>query len=297
MATRRRSEDGNSYDSAMIPGRHAIPRSLRANARWEKLVNGHVPAMLVHPSWEGETAAPVVLWMHGRTVTKEIDPGRYLRWMRAGIGACAVDLPGHGERLDEALQQPERTLDVVKQMMDEIDPIVEALAAFPQFDPHRMAIGGMSAGGMAVIARLCREHPFRCASVEATTGSWSHQRRRAMFRNKSEDEIAALDPIRHLDNWREVPFQALHTRADEWVTFEGQREFIDALRARYRDPSRIEFITFDETGAPYEHAGFGRYAAEAKDQQRDFFRKWLVDCDSEAAHERPAQVHTSSSED
>ena len=27
---------------------------------------------------------PTIIWIHGRTVSKELDPGRYLRWLRAG---------------------------------------------------------------------------------------------------------------------------------------------------------------------------------------------------------------------
>jgi len=231
--------------------------------------------MLVHPNWDSDEPAPIVLWMHGRTVSKEIDPGRYLRWMRAGIAACAIDLPGHGERFDDSLQQPGRTLDVIVGMIDEIDGIVAELTRMPEFDASRMGIGGMSAGGMATIARLCTSHPFQCASVEATTGSWMHQRRRAMFRDQPEDVILAKDPIRKLDSWRELPFQAIHSRADEWVSFEGQQEFIAALQARYAQPELVELIAYDSTGAPNEHAGFGRMAADAKDRQRDFFVRWL----------------------
>ena len=32
-----------------------------------------IPVLLVHPDWNGGHHVPVVLWMHGRTVTKEID--------------------------------------------------------------------------------------------------------------------------------------------------------------------------------------------------------------------------------
>jgi hypothetical protein len=95
----------------------ALPSALRAASRSTRLSDHDVPALLAHPDWEGGERVPLVLWMHGRTVTKEIDPGRYLRWIRAGIGACAVDLPGHGERFDAALQEPERTLDVVLGMV------------------------------------------------------------------------------------------------------------------------------------------------------------------------------------
>jgi alpha-beta hydrolase superfamily lysophospholipase len=253
-----------------------LPSSLREAARWERLGPSRIPVMLAHPDWAAAHPVPAVIWMHGRTVSKEIDPGRYLRWLRAGIGVCAVDLPGHGERFEAALQAPSRTFDVVWQMQEEIDGLLEALGVAGQFDPSRMAIGGMSAGGMATLARLCRPHAFRCASVEATSGSWWHQREHAMFRGRDEAAIATVDPIRHLDTWREIPLQAFHARHDEWVSYEGQAAFIDAVGQRYADPRRIELVTYEHTGAPYEHAGFGRMAADAKNRQRDFFRRHLL---------------------
>ena len=251
-----------------------LPSSLRARTRWRRLTPAGVPAMLVHPDWEPANPVPVVLWMHGRTVDKELDPGRYLRWLRAGIATCAVDLPGHGERFDADLQEPGRSLDIVKQMLAEIDPIVEALDAMGLFDLDNAAIGGVSAGGMATLARLCTPHRFRCVSVEATTGSWRHQSHRPMFRDRDQ-ELAGLDPIEHLDGWREIPIQAFHGRYDEWVPVEGQQAFVDALRAHYRDANLIEFIRYDRTGAAYEHAGFGKYASEAKNTQLAFFERHL----------------------
>lgn len=234
-----------------------------------------IPALIAHPEWDSKVAVPVVIWMHGRTVNKEIDPGRYLRWLRAGIGVCAIDLPGHGERYDRDLQDPFRTLDVVLQMVDEIDSIIESLRELNVFDMNRIAIGGMSAGGMATLVRLCAPHPFVCTSIEATTGSWVHQRDRMMLRGKSESEIAQYDPIQHLNGWREIPVQAIHAEGDEWVPIAGQREFLDSLRERYEDPSLIELVMYENTGAPHEHAGFGKFAAEAKNAQRDFLAKWL----------------------
>ena len=257
-----------------------IPSALASQARWVRLGEGDtggVPVLLACPDWESGEPAPVVIWMHGRTVQKETDPGRYLRWLRAGIGACSVDLPGHGERFDPELQAPAWGLEVIQQMVVEIDQIVTALRQIPAVDADRLALGGMSLGGMVALVRLCRPHPFRCASVEATTGSWEHQRHGPGFKARTPQEIDELNPIRHLDWWREIPFQAIHTRADEWVAVEGQAAFIDALRQRYQDGTSIDFVQYDRTGAPYEHAGFGRKSADAKDRQRDFFRRWLID--------------------
>jgi dienelactone hydrolase len=263
-----------------------MPQALRKVARWQRLGPAPgVPVMLVHPQVDSGRLAPVVIWMHGRTVSKEIDPGRYLRWMRAGLGACAIDLPGHGERPDPELQLPERTLDVVRQVIREIDLIVDALRDLGGFDMDRMGIGGMSAGGMAALARLCRPHPFRCVSVEATTGSWEHQRHRMMFKGLGLDEVNEFNPIKRLDGWREIPIQAIHGRHDEWVSIDGQREFLDALKRRYERPELVELIEYERTGAPGEHAGFGRMASDAKDRQAAFYRRWLVgDAGAAPAH-------------
>jgi alpha-beta hydrolase superfamily lysophospholipase len=251
-----------------------IPEALRPNTRWLRLGTPQVPALVVHPGWEAGAPSPVVIWLHGRTVSKELDPGRYLRWMRAGIGTCALDLPGHGERLRDGYEEPERTLAVVGQILDEIDPVVEALGEMGVFDMTRLGIGGVSGGGMAVLVRLCSEHPFRCASVEATTGSWRSLKDRRAFRDCWE-AASQLDPIAHLDRWREIPLQAIHARLDEWVPADGQVEFTEALRARYAEPDVVELVQYDRTGAPYEHAGFGLKAADAKRRQLEFFRRWL----------------------
>ena len=255
-----------------------LPSSVLALSRTERLAGGAVPALVVHPHLDRATGraarpAPVLVWMHGRTVTKELDPGRYLRLARAGIASCALDLPGHGERLDAALQDPARTLEVVERMAGEVDAVVADLAATGEFVGERMAIGGMSAGGMATMVRLCRPHAFAAAVVECTTGSWRWQRSRAMF---DPARVAALDPIEHLAGWRDIPFLALHNELDEWVPADGQREFVDALRARSARPAEIELHVYGPTGAPNEHAGFGRFAPDAKDRATSFLARHLV---------------------
>lgn len=275
----------------LTPSRETLPTALRANARWTTLGASHVPAMVVHPeraAIESDSGAaagapvPAILWMHGRTASKELDPGRYLRWMRAGIGVCAVDLPGHGERYEEALQDPTRTLEVVAAMVEQVDEVVAALESARDeptspiggFDTDRLAIGGISAGGMVALARLSRPHRFVCATVEATTGSWGWQRHRAMHHPSLSER---LNPVWHLDRWRPIPILALHAEHDEWVPVDGQREFIDAVRLLHEHPTEVEFIVFGRTGAPSEHIGFGRHTTEAKERQLEFLKRRLLD--------------------
>src|SRR5262245_54397488 len=133
-----------------------FPAALASQSRSATLGTSRVPALLAHPDWQ--TPVPTALWLHGRTVNKELDPGRYLRWIRAGIATCAVDLPGHGEREGETFHSPTRTMQLLSQMIPEIDEVVAALAS-PEyhraFDTSRIALAGMSAGGMATLRRLC----------------------------------------------------------------------------------------------------------------------------------------------
>ncbi len=259
-----------------------FPRSLAEKARSRRV--GDIPVLLAHPDWT--TPAPTAIWLHGRTASKELDPGRYLRWIRAGIAACAIDLPGHGERADPATQQPARTLDVLAQTLREIDRVVEFLAD-PSlggvFDLDRLALGGMSAGGMAALRRLCDPHPFLGACVEATCGwlgalydpsligaAGSH---RWSYRHAPED-IQPLDPYTHLDGFVPLPLLVVHSKADAVIPWETQRRFLEGLGARYEHAGAsrdlIQVLTWPETGATEEHMGFGRFSNDAKNAQTRF---------------------------
>jgi hypothetical protein len=98
-----------------------------------------------------------------------------------------------------------------------------------------------------------------------------------MFADGRDREAMDLDPSLNLDGWAEIPLQVIHARHDEWMSIEGQRAFVEALRARYRRSDLIESIEYDRTGAPFEHAGFGRMASDAKNRQVAFLRRWLIE--------------------
>jgi pimeloyl-ACP methyl ester carboxylesterase len=203
-----------------------------------------------------------------------------------GIAACAVDLPGHGERFDRAFHHPSHTLRLLETMVREIDHVYEALAD-PKwkgaFDLDRVAIGGMSAGGMAALRRLCDDHPFVCAAVEGTTGCIERLYRDGGPWRIDHDKalLEQLDAMGRLDRWRPIPLLALHAELDEIVPVGLQRTFVEALRGQYMrvgaDPGElIKMVEYGRTGAPQEHAGFGRLGNEAKNEQTAFLARWLV---------------------
>lgn len=247
-----------------------LPSRLRKRATLERF--GDVPTLIIR---KDEEPRPCIVWIHGRTADKEVDPGRYTRYLRRGINVCAVDLPGHGERFAENLQSPEAAFDVVFQMSEEIDGVMQSLHELGGFDMTNAAIGGMSAGGIATILRLVHAHPFKACILEATMGQWRLSRRHTIFSHLSELQFNNCNPADHLNDWEEIPVLAFHARHDEWIPYAAQEEFISRLKQKYQDPALIEFVTFDRTGAPKEHMGFGRQSAFVKEVQVEFLARVL----------------------
>ncbi len=233
---------------------------------------GDIPTLLVR---QDDQPRPFIVWLHGRTADKELDPGRYLRYVRRGINVCAVDLPGHGERFEADLQKPERILEVIQAMVGEIDTLLEGLRSIGGFDMNRAAIGGMSAGGIASTMRLLTSHPFTAAVLEASMGDWSVQRDHPMFSGLSAEQFDAMNPATNLSSWTTIPLVAFHNRHDQWIPYTAQTAFLHALQQRYDDPDLIELVSFDHTGAPHEHMGFGRQSAFVKEVQVEFVARYL----------------------
>lgn len=254
----------------------SLPIALQRQGRLDD-IDG-VPVLLVPPE-HSDGPPPLLLWMHGRTAWKELDPGRYLRLMRRGIAVCAMDLPGHGARFDPDLQEPSRVPEVVEHAMLEIDGVLAEATERLGADPKRLAIGGMSAGGMATLARLCQPHSLAAAAVEATSGSWQDL---PMARTIDRDQFARierLEPVSHLDGWQPIPLLATHCRADQWIPFASQWRFLNDLERHCPRPP-VHRVAYDSTGAQGEHAGFGRHAADAKEQHCRFLSRVPLDPES-----------------
>ncbi|MFG0291843.1 MAG: alpha/beta hydrolase family protein [Phycisphaerales bacterium JB050] len=284
-----------SHSIPPVPSSITLPSGLRQSAVTTRLAvettpydDGGVPALLTHPEdgWDAEgaspTPAPVCLWFHGRTVNKELDAGRYLRWKRMGIAGCAIDLPGHGERSgDPAMQEPGSTLLLAEQAAREIDLVLEDLASERfngAFDLSRVAIGGMSAGGMVTLLRVCSlglENRFKAVVLEATTGDFASMH----WPRVSAERVEALSPVNHVADMPTVPMLAVHSKVDEVVPFGPMAAFIEKVREEYArrgaDPELARMHAWDETGAPSEHMGFGRVTNETKNLENGCLGEWL----------------------
>lgn len=259
-----------------------LPTSLRQNARLEKLGAG-VPALICLPE-EHEPPVGALVWMHGRTAFKELDNGRYLRLMRAGIASIALDLPGHGERYEAGRDHHSVTPGVIAQMLEELPGVIDDLRERePRIDPNRLLLGGMSAGGM-VAARACYgSDRFRGLIMESSSG-WLRKLYdseietpdghlgRIAHTGEAASLVESIDTMHQLGEepgaWPTIPVLALHSETDRTVPISCQQGFMNRLREIYAergaDTEQVRLHTWPETGAPYEHAGFGKVASEAK---------------------------------
>lgn len=262
---------------------NGLPSSVRDHAKLERF--GDVPVMLVHPDWQ--TPRPIIFWLHGRTAWKELDPGRYSRYLKAGLACCAIDLPGHGQRRDPRLQSAEHSMDNIEQMVAELPAVVAAALAAGPFDPERTAVGGMSMGGMTALRACCEPNRFRAVAVEAATGRLrdlyfpgaGNEIKGGLAEHPAE-RVAANDPSEHMGGWRPIPILAVHAERDQVVPWASQRWFLDDLAKHYAelgaDPNTIETLTFDRTGAEHEHLGFAQKSNDAKNAQTQFLARHLL---------------------
>ena len=105
--------------------------------------------------------------------------------------------------------------------------------------------------------------------MEASTGNWAAQAHRPMFQPLTPEALQSEDPMARLATWTPIPVLAQHSRLDEWIRFEGQCAFLEALR-EHNAGHPVDLQAYDRTGAPKEHIGFGKYGGQAKDLCRDF---------------------------
>ena len=178
-----------------------------------------------------------------------------------------MDLPGHGERAVDSYQTVEGTLQTILEMSEELDEVHAAIVGNLRVDPEQIAIGGMSAGGMAAAHRLVTPHPYRAMLMEASTGNWAAQAHRPMFQPLSPEALQAHDPMAfgHLDPHPSVgPTQPF----GRWIRFEGQCEFGSGTRSTDHP---VELQAYDQTGAPKNTLDSGNSAPKPRICAEIFF--------------------------
>ena len=162
------------------------------------------------------------------------------------------------------------------QMSSEIPLVLAELDAIGGFSMEHAAIGGMSAGGLTAVYHLLNPHNFKTVVLEASGGAWRHLRNSGMLLHVTEQELEQVNPMNHLDSWKDIPLLAFHNKHDARIPFATEADFIDAIKLQSSNPEDIELVAFEASGAPDEHMGFGRESAFVKEVQVEFLVKHLL---------------------
>ena len=172
-----------------MPDLGQLPSAVRERAILTTL--GPAPALVVLPE---SASAPPSPALAARSASQQRDrPGRALRLFARRDRFIGVDLPGHGER---AVTRTKRSKARCRPSGNEPRTGRRACSHRRDLrvDPEQIAIGGMSAGGMAAAHRLVTPHPYRAMLMEASTGNWAAQAHRPMFSTPFARSVASPRP-------------------------------------------------------------------------------------------------------
>ncbi|SFN04280.1 hypothetical protein SAMN05216516_10256 [Izhakiella capsodis] len=131
------------------------------------------------PAQKQLTALPTVLFWHGFTSSKEVYAYFAVALAQVGFRALVPDAQMHGSRYNGDTQSRVKNFwSILKNNIDEVPGLVQALDDRGLIDRGRIAIGGASHGGMTALAALARYPFLRCAASMMGSGyfmSLSHQ--------------------------------------------------------------------------------------------------------------------------
>ncbi len=222
---------------------------------------GPAPALLVQAAG-GRRPLPTVLWFHGFTVDALNELPKLERLAAAGLLAVGIDAAGHGRRrladFEQHFAGPREVTDqrffaLVAQTVGEVPAILDALCAEGLADPTRLAVAGVSMGGLVTYGAVVADRRLRAAVALLGSPVWP------------------LPGSPHLVPERFFPTALLSITAgnDESVPPVGARRFHEALEPRYVDaPERLRYLEL--AGEPH------LMSAAAWDHCMDETVAWLV---------------------
>ncbi|OON41801.1 esterase [Izhakiella australiensis] len=210
------------------------------------------------PAGKQQTALPTVLFWHGFTSSKEVYAYFAVALAQAGFRALLPDAQMHGSRYNgDTEARLSHFWSILKNNIDEVPVLLQALNERGLIDQQRVAVGGASQGGMTALAALARYPELRCAASMMGSGyflSLSHQLfpplavRSPQEKQRFEQIMAPLAEYEvghQLDKLADRPLLVWHGDADEVVPVAESVRLEKALREAGSDHN-LTWLT--ETG-------------------------------------------------
>lgn len=216
---------------------------------------GDIPCLVIARD-ELAADAPLALVLHGLGGRKEKMLSALYELARLGFRAVALDVRGHGERLDAADLETRLQADYLTVM----GSIIEGTASdiprlLDHFAPSHAAIHGISLGGYITFAALLAEPRLSVASVAMGSPDWTSPLKRLGVGpgQAAYDRVAALNPLDLSPALLPPrPLLMLHGGLDEVVSPEGVVTLTERLQPLYAPyPDRLELRLYPDLGHHY----------------------------------------------
>ena len=202
---------------------------------FEKRRLGAAPALIARPS-AARLPLPTVLWFHGFTAGKATHRPELTMLAEAGFLAVGLDAAGHGERRPadfDALfggtdDENEQTFySLVAETVVEVPGIFDLLCAEGVADEARLAVAGVSMGGMITYGATAADPRIRAAVALLASPEWPHP----------------ASPHQEIDRFFPTALLSITAGRDETVPAAAARAFHTDLEARYREhPERLRYV-------------------------------------------------------
>ncbi len=213
----------------------------------EKVV-GEIPCLLMHS--DSAHSRPGILLYHGWSSNRENQ--RFLGSVLAaqGYAVIAPDAPRHGLRstIDFSCPTAVRRYfwEVVLEAVVEAKTLLCSIAQWPQIDPERIAVMGISMGSF-ISSAVMMDNQNVCAGVLLIgCGAWVQAAQKwdpdGVYPTAEQwSAIHRINPIARPEAINGRPLLLLHGDMDPIVSIELQREFYNTLSA-HPEGRRVELI-------------------------------------------------------
>lgn len=201
----------------------------------------HLPGIIIHAGHKAGRRDPVMLFLDGFDVTKEI---QYFRGVpeivRRGVSVLILDGPGNGEAIRF------RNLVLHHETERHAGAAYDFLAARPEFDPKRIGIMALSLGGYYAPRAASMDNRFACCISWGPEWDYHTKWQQRLARIERGEVLSLSVPWQHL-----LWVFGVKTKEEAFRKLEGFK--LDSVIQKMRCPYLLVHGEGDQQ-APFEHA-------------------------------------------
>jgi dienelactone hydrolase len=261
-------EAGRAQQNKQPPPDSQVERDKLYLAGWDS--DEPVPAYVYYK--KGNTAMPVVFFLHGMGGSKDQYGPRMREWADRGLFVVAIDAHLHGERKVPGIFPEGKSLgglgtdysiwvhqSAIAHTARDVSRIIDSLSARSDVDSSRIGVAGVSMGSSTCMVVACKEPRISVVvgmigavdfwyDVTKTAPGPQQQAKREALSPRVRQLVQSLDPLARK---RSIAPKALFLAngARDAIDIESIKAFVKDLRPSYDAyPERLHLLEEPKTG-------------------------------------------------